>query len=501
MAFWGLEVKPGKPYTHIHDGSRGALRLSQATLGDGTATKRSVLQCNVGNKSPVLLCSLLPDRAESCCLDLQFEESEEVIFSVVGPRSVHVAGYFIGGSNRRSSGDANDSDSYGEDIWATGSEDSGSYGSEDEYESDFIDDGDIEVSPSHRRSGVVIEEIEDEKPVKGNFSHRHVKKKHQVSDSDEGDVSPQHQFVKHSKSPALESEEADGFPISFSMGKKNKEKKVGVDGKLDDKTLNVDRKRKLDVVVQDKGSKREDKVDAFGSEKSKKKKKDKVKSVKSLGTDANIPGEKIKDLPCQDQSKCADDKKYEVQPCEEEIEKANQEGLAQEMVMAESNRKLKKRKKERVRRGETHETGDLLTEDKVEEGATTAKIETTDNSEQVNIVDNDNDLLSKSGHRGVSDEMETSSSSDKWKRKKKKAKGVGTFDQEKRSAETLGKEGNDKGQSVEIIVTELSKSQEKMDHNRPVGLSFEMTTDINGESVPADKHLKHNKKKHHKKSR
>lgn len=69
---------------------------SQATLGNGTATKKSVVQCNVGNKSPVFLCSLFPEKSESCQLNLEFEEADEVVFSVIGPRSVHLTGYFMG---------------------------------------------------------------------------------------------------------------------------------------------------------------------------------------------------------------------------------------------------------------------------------------------------------------------------------------------------------------------------------------------------------------------
>lgn len=44
------------------------------------------------------------------------------------------------------------SDSFGEDIGETGSEESGSHGSEDKYESDFIDDDDAEISPPPRRA-------------------------------------------------------------------------------------------------------------------------------------------------------------------------------------------------------------------------------------------------------------------------------------------------------------------------------------------------------------
>lgn len=65
-------------------------------MGFGTATKKSVLQCNVGNKSPVYLCSLFPEKTECLQLNLEYEEADEVIFSVIGPRSIHLSGYFLG---------------------------------------------------------------------------------------------------------------------------------------------------------------------------------------------------------------------------------------------------------------------------------------------------------------------------------------------------------------------------------------------------------------------
>lgn len=52
------------------------------------------MQCNVGNKSPILICSLIPDSSETCHLELEFEEEDEVVFSVIGQRSVHLSGYY-----------------------------------------------------------------------------------------------------------------------------------------------------------------------------------------------------------------------------------------------------------------------------------------------------------------------------------------------------------------------------------------------------------------------
>lgn len=64
----------------------------------GTSNKTSLVQCNVGNKIPVLLCALLPDKTESLPLNLEFEEAEDVVFSVIGPRGVYLTGYYLGQS-------------------------------------------------------------------------------------------------------------------------------------------------------------------------------------------------------------------------------------------------------------------------------------------------------------------------------------------------------------------------------------------------------------------
>lgn len=64
-------------------------------MGIGSGTNKSVLQCNVGNKSPVFLCTLFPEKNESCQLNLEFEEADEVVFSVIGSRSVHITGYYL----------------------------------------------------------------------------------------------------------------------------------------------------------------------------------------------------------------------------------------------------------------------------------------------------------------------------------------------------------------------------------------------------------------------
>lgn len=52
--------------------------------------------CNVGDKKPVYLCSLLPRKMETCSLNIEFEEYDEVTFSVEGPHTIHLSGFFYG---------------------------------------------------------------------------------------------------------------------------------------------------------------------------------------------------------------------------------------------------------------------------------------------------------------------------------------------------------------------------------------------------------------------
>ena len=68
-----------------------------------------MLQCVVGNKAPVIICSLNPRLAEMCHLEIELEEDGEVLFSVLGPSSVHLSGYYL---RPGSSSGAGDDESY-----------------------------------------------------------------------------------------------------------------------------------------------------------------------------------------------------------------------------------------------------------------------------------------------------------------------------------------------------------------------------------------------------
>ncbi|XP_038975279.1 peptidyl-prolyl cis-trans isomerase FKBP43-like isoform X2 [Phoenix dactylifera] len=239
MAFWGVEVKPGNHYMHLLNDFQGRLRICQATLGSGSAVTKSVLQCIVGNRSLILLCSLIPNVVETCHLELEFEEDGKVIFSVLGERSVHLSGYFL---RPKILMGGDESDSYGEDI---GEEDSSSYdkydSAEDKYESDFIDDGDLQTvppSPKYKSSVVIKEIVGKDKPGNGNASWRCLKREHVVSDTDDSNDDFRCQPVVKSKSSMeLENEEEDGFPISFFPKKKIAAKTADGNCKLGDSVV------------------------------------------------------------------------------------------------------------------------------------------------------------------------------------------------------------------------------------------------------------------------
>ncbi|KAI3874852.1 hypothetical protein MKW98_019425 [Papaver atlanticum] len=219
MSFWGVEIKPAKPITL----PQGKIQITQATLGTpGVLTKRSVVQCNIGDKSPVLICALLPEMSESLALNLQFDEEDEVTFSVLGPQSVHLTGFYLGSGSGKRERDDDDSESYGEDIADTDNEDDQAADIlEDGEFDDFIDDGDTEMMPPSkgRKSAVVIEDTDDtEKPANRNGNRRRLKKKYQVNNSD---VDDEELVIKdQTRCKAPENENEDTVSISQIINKK-----------------------------------------------------------------------------------------------------------------------------------------------------------------------------------------------------------------------------------------------------------------------------------------
>ncbi|KAJ7949697.1 Peptidylprolyl isomerase [Quillaja saponaria] len=220
MAFWGIEVKPGKPFIHKFDDLKGRLHVSMATLGFGTATTKSILQCNVGNKSPVYLCSLYPGNSESLQLNLEFEEADEVILSVIGPRSVHLSGYYLGSC--QNSNLIEESESYGEDIADTETERS-HCSDEDKYDDSFIDDTDPEIfsqspiSSDERPCG--------KRPKKGKGTRGRLVRKYQPVESDNEECFEQNHIVDGSTGDqVMNSDTEDKLPISSLHGTKATDK-------------------------------------------------------------------------------------------------------------------------------------------------------------------------------------------------------------------------------------------------------------------------------------
>ncbi|KAK3036142.1 hypothetical protein RJ639_031723, partial [Escallonia herrerae] len=151
---------------------------------------------------------------ESCQLDLEFEEADEVMFSVIGPRSVFLTGYYV--DNHRRLKPIDESESYGEDIANTESEESNHSPDEDEYEDSFINDADPETfSPSPvSSSGAVDEEVVDfKKPRDKKGKCKRLKKKYQSVESDD-DISSWQQNNLNAFTIVLESESEDNAPIS-----------------------------------------------------------------------------------------------------------------------------------------------------------------------------------------------------------------------------------------------------------------------------------------------
>lgn len=266
MAFWGVELKPGKSFTHSFEIERGRLHISQATLGSGSTNEKCIVQCKVGDKEPIYLCSLLPEKLETCPLNLQFEEDEDVTFSVIGSHSVHLSGFFYG-EGKDCCGDEYGSDPYEEGAVETDSESDDSFDFDFDTENEDADcstDDDISMYPPPpiRKSGVKIEEIlEVEKPTVENGTSKKPKKKKNRSNGTDDTESSEHQIVVkgNTESPLLESEDEDGFPISAPPESKAKSvrSKLKSDGNKDqDTSEEAPNEKARDIVDERKGLKK-----------------------------------------------------------------------------------------------------------------------------------------------------------------------------------------------------------------------------------------------------
>ncbi|RLM74106.1 peptidyl-prolyl cis-trans isomerase FKBP53 [Panicum miliaceum] len=358
--FWGVEVKPGKPYTLTHSDCGGRLRLTQATLGDevvkgekGAGRKKCVLQCSVESKDPVYLCALVPEQSETCHLELEFDE-EEVTFSVIGQRSVHLVGYYI-------------ADAYEEDMSDSGAE-SDSFQGSDEYEdglleddtddsnmvmeySDSVDDSESDddemaYNQCRGKSSVVIEEIqEDDKPSSGEAQ----KGSNNKQSSENGDKSQLQLVVRAPATESLESEDEDGFPVSSESKKSSKSVSKKKGGK-DKEASNEDRKRKSGAITDLGDSSGDVKAENDGSSKKKKKAKDKSTAMDNGKVNDNVKEIKQQDSPAdhvsaKQKKKNKNTSVSEAGVDEQSAKKNNIDKDGQEVTAQEANKKKNKKKK------------------------------------------------------------------------------------------------------------------------------------------------------------
>ncbi|KAE9596501.1 hypothetical protein Lal_00007276 [Lupinus albus] len=370
MGFWGIEVKPGKPIPYHADNVQGKLHVTQATLGTGSSVEKSILQCSSGHKSPVFLCSLLPNKIESCPLNLEFDDDDLVAFSVIGPRSIHLSGYFVAddGDDLR---DDYEYDSFGEDVEGTETEESSEYDSEDGY--DFIDGSDVDMyrSSSVPNSGVVIEEIVDEdKPdVEDDPAKQSKKKKQAVRLKENDSKSSQLPIVAgdgtiplnlESELDVEESEDEDGFPISAAQKSKfesPKEEAETKEGQAHKKTEKANKKGKQ--VDRSAGLKR--KVESADDDvqhkdgKKKKNKKDKLKEHGEGGS-AHVAGISNEAIVTTPDEKHSEEVKttINVNNASEAKDGQHDEILSnKELIVEKKNKKKKKKKAKEPEEGAT----------------------------------------------------------------------------------------------------------------------------------------------------
>ncbi|CAA7060236.1 unnamed protein product [Microthlaspi erraticum] len=292
MGFWGIEVKPGKPQTFDPESEDGKLHVTQATLGDGFGREKSVIQCSIGGKAPVYLCSLLTNKTECCPLNLEFDDEDGIVeFLVTGTRSIHLSGY-LEAYEEEEEDELHESDSDGIDIEDESGE-SSDYDSEDEDQLDEFEDfldSKLEMfrgSSSAPNSGVVIEEIEDEeKPAKENKAKRS-KKKSEASKEENADK----QIIARETAdvPVLESEDEDGFPIA----KEETPEQEKMD--LDDDEQGSNKKRKAKAAEQESGNK--------NKKKKNQKEKKKGESASNVEAGEQVPaGNVLKKQGAQDET-------------------------------------------------------------------------------------------------------------------------------------------------------------------------------------------------------
>ena len=127
MAFWGLELSPGKPLPLVIERRRG---VKQAAL---VIERPSAEPCRLsvgvaGGKQQYVVCRLHEGRLEHCSLELPFSPFDGATLQLKGPHKLHLTGFL----------DMDDEDDWDEeDDYQQG----GNFDDDDGYDDDFQDDG------------------------------------------------------------------------------------------------------------------------------------------------------------------------------------------------------------------------------------------------------------------------------------------------------------------------------------------------------------------------
>ncbi|KAE9620146.1 putative peptidylprolyl isomerase [Lupinus albus] len=375
MAFWGVEVKPGKPFSHKYDDLKGRLHISMATLGFGSSTSKSILQCNIGNRSPIYLCSLYPGNTESLQLNLELEEeADEVIFSVIGPRSIHICGYYLSSSSSNPTNHLSEDESFGEDIANTESDNSAD---DDHYDDSFIDDEDHpHVFPSSPLSHQEETSIDDNKPKRKKTGLRRLRKYQSVESDADDNCSEEKNTTHNDETKEIidddhdDDHDDDSLPISSLY--KNKASERVLHQEMDDDRAAGDTTHKnaedganniiettlkTDDVIVHSQTHREVEVldpctvlDVGSIKKEKKKKKGKTKETKNFCNDHSIkPDSDVQEEPKMDKMThdlLAGNEQYQEHADNKETETSDKM-VASSEVRHEQGEKPKRKRKER----------------------------------------------------------------------------------------------------------------------------------------------------------
>ena len=92
MAFWGLELSPGKPLPLVIE--RRLVVKQAALVIERPSAEPCMLSVGVaGGKQQYVVCRLHEGRLEHCSLELPFSPSDNATLTLKGPHKLHLTGF------------------------------------------------------------------------------------------------------------------------------------------------------------------------------------------------------------------------------------------------------------------------------------------------------------------------------------------------------------------------------------------------------------------------